>query len=127
MLKTSAVYLGTSLFCIVFNEVYALYGHGVRSAAMNTMFLYPLLGGSLLFCLLWLFRVNTATLRGYRAIYNLYNSGIALLTVASALQGVMEIAGTSSPYLFILYLLGFLFTGFGLAFFGFGQILTKRR
>lgn len=97
-LKTAAVYLAVSAFCIIFDQVYAVFGHGVRSASMSFMFLYPLTGGVSVFLLLHF--ISPAVSAGpYRLFYNAYNSGLAALTLRSMLYGIFEIAGTSSPYL----------------------------
>lgn len=97
-LKTAVVYLAVSVFCVIFDQVYALFGHGVRSASMSFMFLYPLIGGVLIF-LLQLFIFPAVSDGSYRFFYNSYNSGIAALTIKSMLYGIFEIAGTSSSYL----------------------------
>lgn len=112
--KTALVYLLVSVLCVVIDRVYALFGHGVYSAAMSWMFLYPLLGGVLPFSILWL-RPSAHSHSFYsRTAYNSYNSGLATLTVASMLQGVFEIAGTSSKYLIWFRILGGLLVGIGL-------------
>lgn len=108
-LKTALVYLGVSVFCIVFDRVYWFFGHGVESYAMMYMFLYPLIGGFVPFMLLWLCYRNVEKNPFYRASLNVYHSGIALLTVGGVLEGIVEIAGASSVY--IVY-----FTDFGIAF-----------
>ena len=105
VLKTVLVYLAISVFCVVFNNVYALYGHGVHSDSMTYMFLYPLLGGVLPFALLWFFSPQADTVNHYRLFYNCYNSGTAALTLGSCIIGIFEIAGTSSPYT-IVYAIG---------------------
>lgn len=111
--KTWAAYLLLSAFCILFDRVYALYGHGVSSPFMSLMFLYPLLMGFVPFAALcFLFR-EFAQARHYRFYYNAYNSGIASITVASLLNGIFEIAGTDSPYVVLLTL-----TGWAMAIFG---------
>lgn len=112
-LKTMIVYLGVSAFCLAFDFIYSLYGHGVRSASMSLMFLYPLLGGAAVFLLLLLFSPPPGGIPRYRLLYNLYNSGIAALVVGAALRGVFEIAGTSSPYTVIFTAAGALFVGIG--------------
>jgi hypothetical protein len=103
MLRACLAYSGTSVFCIVFDRVYALFGHGVLSDAMTLMFLYPLLGGVLPCLLLWLLSPGSGRVRGYRLGSNLYHAGLATLILRSALAGVFEIAGTASPYL-VFYL-----------------------
>lgn len=96
--KTIIVYILCGIGCIFAEKVYGLFGHGVRSAAMTWMFLYPLLGGGLLFLLLRFARPRIQRYGLYRLGYNLYNAGIATLTTGSFLQGILEIAGTASPY-----------------------------
>jgi len=102
--KAAAVYFLLACLCVLFDRVYARFGHGVESASMLLMFLYPLLGGALPFLVMLTGRARTA--RGGRVWFNLWNSGIAVLTVRSALKGVFDIAGTSSPYLGIYLVAG---------------------
>lgn len=98
--------MAVSVFCFVFNKIYAIFGHGVNSDSMTYMFLYPLLLGVLPFLLLWLFVKQADNVPHYRLFYNSYNSGIALLTIGSLLKGIFEIAGTSSPYLIVFTVCG---------------------
>ena len=107
-IRTAAVYLAASVLCIAATNVYALFGHGVRSAAMDFMFLYPLLGGSLVFFAIASLPAALAKkiARRSRLGYNLYNSGIASLTSAAMLTGVMEIAGTGSRWIQLIKALG---------------------
>ncbi|SDN75654.1 hypothetical protein [Acetanaerobacterium elongatum] len=112
--KTMLVYLAISVFCIVFDRIYALFGHGVYSASMSLMFLYPLLGGALPFLLLWQFAPQEDSVSHYRLYYNCYNSGIAALTVQSLLNGIFEIAGTASRYLIVFVVCGWVMVAAGL-------------
>jgi len=95
------VYFAVSILCIVITNVYALYGHGVRSGSMDFMFLYPFLGGTVIFLLtaFWASRPPERAGKISRAGYNLYNSGIAALTSSAMLTGIMEIAGTGSQWI----------------------------
>lgn len=86
-----------ALGCVAVDNIYALFGHGVRSAAMSLMFLYPL-GGSCFYALLAMLRPGRLEGGGGRLGRNLLNSGIAALAVGSLLTGILEIAGSSSPY-----------------------------
>lgn len=113
-LKTAIVYFAVAVFCFIFNKVYAIFGHGVSSDSMTRMFLYPLLGGVLIYTLLWLFMNHTEKVPHYRFFFNSYNSGIAALTVKSLLFGILEIAGTSSPYLIAFTACGWMMVGLGL-------------
>jgi len=65
---------------------------------MSYMFLIPLLGGTIFFILLGIIVPKVKFSSRYRFFYNLYNSGIALLTVGSLYTGILEIAGTNSSF-----------------------------
>lgn len=108
------------------DRIYALFGHGVYSAYMSLMFLYPLAGGVLPFFMAWLFARQTGGMPYYRLSYNCYNSGLATLTVGSMLNGVFEIAGTSSPYMIVFYVGGWIMLAAGVLGFLTG-LLTQRR
>ena len=112
--KTIWVYIILSITAIAVDNIYALFGHGVQSATMTWMFLYPLMGGGLGYFLIERLIPRIVHARGYRLFYNLYNSGIATLTVGSFLKGILEIAGTSSPYTIGFYVTGCLFAAAGL-------------
>jgi hypothetical protein len=71
----------------------------------------PLVGGLAIPSILHLLHADEPG----RVSYNAYNSGVATLTVASALEGVLEIAGTSSPYTLLLALVGMTFIIFAAA------------
>ena len=80
------------------------------------MFLSPLLGGALPFGVFWIaepYLKHPACFS--RLVYNVYNSGVAALTVASALTGVFEIAGTSSTYTVALTAAGAVLCAVGIA------------
>jgi len=110
IVKISAVYLLISVLCIVITIVYARFGHGIRSYYMDLMFLYPLIGGAAAV-------IIALVRRGFSRLgFNLFNSGIAALTAGSLLQGVVEIAGTSSEYIILFYVFGGLFALVGLVF-----------
>jgi len=109
--KTAIVYAAVAVFCVIFDRVYAQFGHGVISDTMDWMFLYPLIGGALPFLVLWWKQAETER---HRFLYNAYNSGIAALIIGSTLFGVFEIAGTSSIYTIAFYILGWALCAVGL-------------
>lgn len=115
--KTLLFYLGLTAFCILFDRVYFIFGHGVESPSMLWMFLYPLLGGVLPFACLWLFIENARTRKLFRLAYNVFNTGMAILIVGSALQGVVDIAGTMSPYTVYFPIIGGVTYGLGVLLF----------
>ena len=97
--RAPIVYCCVAAFCFVIARLYGLFGHGVRSPAMDYMFLYPLIGGGIVLIAALIKPLLTAKARkGSRAAFNLYSSAIACLTVASCLQGVVEIAGTGTVW-----------------------------
>ena len=96
-------YILITLFCILFSLVYEHFSHGVYSDYMLYMFLFPLIGGVLIFSMIGLVRFLPIP---KRLVINLYNSGIATLTIGSCLNGVLEIYGTNSDLISIYWLLG---------------------
>ena len=124
--RTVITYLIVSVLCVVIDKIYALFGHGVYSASMSLMFLYPLLGGVLPFFTVWLLLRQTEGMPYYRLIYNCYNSGLATLTIGSLLNGVFEIAGTSSPYMIVFYVCGWTMLAAGALGF-LASLFTPRR
>jgi hypothetical protein len=97
--RTIVVYLAGALVCVCITNIYALFGHGVRSASMDFMFLYPLLCGAAVYLLAHLLFPTLGRRRLYRAACNLYNSGIAAITAGAMLRGIVEIAGTDSDWI----------------------------
>lgn len=112
--KASLVYLILSFTAIAADKMYDLFGHGVDSPYMTWMFLYPLLGGTLLYFLINFFAPAVVKFSGYRLFLNIYNSGIATLTFGSFLKGVFEIAGTNSDYIVLYDTVGWIFAAAGL-------------
>lgn len=118
-LKPIWAYLASSVFAILVNRIYALFGHGVSSASMAWMFLYPLLGGVPLYLLIVLLLPELTKMSGYRLFCNIYNSGIAIVTVGSFLKGIVEIAGTNSNNIMF-----FRITGWGFIIVGFVLLIS---
>jgi hypothetical protein len=112
--KTIWAFLILSAAAVAVDRVYGIFSHGVDSAAMTWMFLYPLLGGALFFFIIDRLFPHITNFAGYRLFLNIHNSGIATLTLASLLKGVFEIAGTNSPLLVYYYVIGWVFIAAGL-------------
>lgn len=123
--KTVLVYLVLSVTAIAVDNIYALFGHGVRSAYMSWMFLYPMLGGALIYFLIEKLAPKAGRAAGYRLFYNVYNSGIAVLTAGSFLNGILEIAGTTSAYTAVFFITGCLFVGAGIMLFLFKPLRSS--
>jgi hypothetical protein len=122
--KTVLIYLILSIIAIVINKIYAIFAHGVSSEAMTWMFLYPLIGGSLFYSLILVFANCIVRFNGYRMFFNIYNSGIAILTFGSFLKGIIDIAGADSKHLIFYYVIGILFVVIGLILI-FIMLITK--
>lgn len=113
IIKSIVVYFCIAIFTLIFAKVYSIFSHGVYSKYMDLMFLYPLIGGAFIHVLLLLFTININYMK-YRIYFNIYNSGIALLTVGSLLHGILEIAGTSSEYIVYYSILGWIAVSVGI-------------
>ena len=110
MKKISFTFLIASLFCMVFAAVYEDFSHQVYSGYMIFAFIIPLVGGALPFLMLALLGRRFPG----RAAVNLYNSGIAALTVGSIMLGVLEIYGTTNGLTDVYWLAGGAFAAAGI-------------
>lgn len=89
-----------SAFCLIFALVYEHFSHGVTSLYMVCAFLIPLLGGFLVNLII----ESAGFVIPGKWSSNLYNSGIAALTVGSLVKGALDIYGTTN-HLTIIYLI----------------------
>lgn len=103
--KAGIVYILITVFCGIFRWIYERFSHGVTSDAMIFLFLYPLIGGWLPLMMLRLSQFAYPK----RLEFNLYQSGIAVLTIGSCLKGIFEIYGTSSEYVIVYQWTGGIF------------------
>ena len=104
-LRLANRYVGISLFCVLFSLIYSLFSHGIHSRYMSWMFLWPLVLGALPAGLAAFGFLPPAEAAG-EGMKDLYRFGIAALTVAGMLKGVLEIAGNDSVYTSILMGIG---------------------
>ncbi len=95
------IYIGVTVFCVVFFLVYDRFSHGVHSPFMTFMFAIPMALG-VIPCGIFL----AVERQPGRLTQNLWNSGVAMLTISSGLRGVFEIAGTSSDWRIALTIAG---------------------
>ena len=105
--KIVKIYVFTTLFCIVFNYIYSLFGHGVSSPFMSYAFVFSLVLGVVGFSVFDRLNLNN------RIAFNLYNAGIATLTVGSVLRGVIDIAGADTTYPVYYFIVGAIFVAIG--------------
>lgn len=102
--KTGYAYLLISLFCVLFGAVYERFSHEVYSGYMIYAFVFPLAGGTLPF--MSMSRFGCRRLPG-RLPLNIYNAGIATVTVGSIMKGVLDIYGTTNDLLGFYWYIGF--------------------
>lgn len=88
---------------------------------MYLMFLYPLLLGALVFTVFVFAKIPKMN----RLSFNIYNSGIATLTVGSCLHGIFVIAGTASSYQFVYTYIGISLIIFAFITYAFSCIKEK--
>ena len=98
--NTFFVYVGVTLFCIVFGLIYETFSHGVVSFFMLFGFLFPLILGLAPYLVLFLGKIEKGpdTVASY-----LYNAGVATLTVGSYFKGMLDIYGTTRDAYVIIY------------------------
>ena len=102
MKKTILAYVGSGLALFIFQYVYHLFGHGVTSISLKFVWLVPIIGGLVIILL----NVLLHTLSN-RLAFNLYNCGLACLANGMILKGILEIAGSDSPYLSYFYIISY--------------------
>ncbi|MFN8648582.1 hypothetical protein [Streptococcus sp.] len=118
--KTATVYLILSIFLFIFSQVYVSLSYGEVSIFMNTLSLVPLIGGGLLVGLLYL----QPTLS--RISFNLWNSGVAVLTAGFLLRGIINLSGRSTTLDWPYWLIGAGFLGLALVSIGLSLFQSKK-
>ena len=95
--------------------------YGEVSFFMNTLPLVPLIGGGLLISLISLLP-NLS-----RISYNLWNSGVAVLTAGFLLRGIVNLSGRSTTLDLPYWLIGAGFLGLALASISLSSLQLKKR
>lgn len=93
--RTASVYGWITLLSVVFCVIYEQFSFGEHADSMRLMFLLPLVGGVLPFCLLALAGRKAPF---SRTAYRLWHSGIAVLMSGCLVKGIIEISGRVSDY-----------------------------
>ena len=124
MKKIGLCYLSVTLFCGLFAFIYERFSHEVYSNYMIYSFMFPLIGGLLLLAVMPIF--GKKHIMG-RLSFNLYNSGIAALTVGSVVKGALEIYGTTNGFVSVYWVLGFGFVGISLLIYIVSRIRERKR
>ena len=98
------IYLGVVLFVALFGFIYELFSHGVYSFFMAFAFIFPLTLGLLIYLILFIINKDI-----YPSEFtsNMYNAGVATLTLGSLYKGVIDIYGTTRDlHLSIFFIVG---------------------
>ena len=101
--KTIFVYLVVSAVTAVFGAVYEYFSHEVYSYSMMYAFLLPLIFGAVVWSIIGMVCKKHIPCAAFR---NLYHSGVATFTVGSIFNGIIEIYGTTSEFVFIYVIAG---------------------
>lgn len=109
--KAVFIYSAITILCIIIPFIYHFFAHGVSSPYMTFLALFPFILGVIPCMLLLIFwklkRPGNITI-------NIYNSGVAAITVSSLLRGIFEIAGTGSALQSGLMIFGIVTTAAGI-------------
>ena len=128
VMRTLFIYIGITLFVVLFSTIYEINSHKVYSADMVFAFIYPLIFGVGMYTLLRF--IPIARVPGIIPA-TIYNFGVAMLTVRSIFIGVLKIYGTTNRAMVVIYTvlaLTFIIIGFGLYLFIIIKgIIEKRR
>lgn len=90
----------TGAGCLALALLYQAYGHGVGSLTMTLCWLPSVAFAA------WDAWMRLRCPRAPQTARRALGAGMATLTVGMFLQGILEIAGTDSPYLCLFYILG---------------------
>ena len=107
--KTFYSYFISSVILFIFQLVYHHFSHGVTSQELKWVWVIPMVGGAFLF----IFKKILNTFQN-RLAFNLFNTGLTSYIVGMILKGILEIAGTSSPYIGIYPMIGMIILGISL-------------
>ncbi|HFI0235813.1 TPA: hypothetical protein ACGPBC_001448 [Streptococcus suis] len=98
-IRTFITYLALTAFLFIFSRVYESLSYGEVSFHMHYMFSVTLIGGGLLLGLMTIHRTLS------RLTYNLWNSGVAVITAGFLLRGIINLSGRSTtldqPYWYV--------------------------
>ncbi|MGT2911580.1 hypothetical protein ACVR1I_07705 [Streptococcus cameli] len=99
LVKTVTFYICMTIFLFLFSRIYETLSYGEVSFFMHYLFVVPLIGGGLLYLgLLLLPNLSRAT-------FNLWNSGVAIITTGFLFRGIVNLSGRSTtldtPYWYV--------------------------
>lgn len=108
--RAAITYLAFTAFCGFFSSVYFKFSHGVSSDYLVFLCAVPFVGGVLPYTALYLLKLYPP----YSLFAQMYNCGIATLTVGCCLSGVFDVYGSRCGYVPIYFYAGAILTVLGL-------------
>lgn len=119
------IYLGVFLFVALVGFIYEQFSHGVYSFFMAFAFLFPMVLGFLPYLALFLFGKNIFP---SEITSDIYNAGVATITVASLFKGVLDIYGTTRDvHTYTLFISGIVLLALGLISYLVILIISKKK
>ncbi|MHC5372341.1 hypothetical protein ACYSNU_00920 [Enterococcus sp. LJL120] len=118
--RTIIGYLSITAFLFVFQLIYHRFSHGVTSIGLEYVWVIPLIGGLLIILL----NGPLKTLNN-RLAFNLYNIALAVCINAVIIQGILDIAGSDTPYLRYYYFIALPMLALSLVFFVGDRLFVK--
>lgn len=100
-MKKLISYASISLGLFLFQLVYHHFSHGVSAASLQYAWIVVACAG-----LIWWLISRWFRFKSLRLASNLYHSGLACIITWCVLNGILEIAGSDSPYLWLYLLCG---------------------
>lgn len=101
--KLARIYGIAAVVTLLFSTVYEYNSHGVYSLHMICLFLYPLIGGTVVFSFL---QIAIKKVKLTWIVLALYQAALLTFMAGSLISGILEIYGTTSPYNVFFWYLG---------------------
>ncbi|MBR3898317.1 MAG: hypothetical protein IKJ43_03455 [Bacilli bacterium] len=98
--KENKIYIGFTVFFVIFSFIYELFSHGVYSNFMIFVFTFPLIG---------LFMNNIFIKNKFlipKISRNLFDMSLLTFSFGSIIEGVLEIYGTTNSLIFVYLIVG---------------------
>lgn len=89
-MRTFLTYFALSAFLFIFSRIYESFSYGEVSFYMHYMFCVTLIGGAIVLGMMAL-KKNLS-----RISFNLWNSGVAVITAGFLLRGIINLSGRST-------------------------------
>ena len=99
-MRTVYIYIGVTLFVALFGGIYEIFSHNVFSPSMYLAWMYPCFIGLPVYLLLRFAPIKKVPGTVPACIFNF---GVAMITIRSIFNGVMEIYGKTNEKMLLTY------------------------